>query len=243
MMTRYYDARAGRFNRPDPAVDFDETNPISFNLYGYARGNPVNYIDPNGRVPVPVVTGAIGAAAGFVGSVVGQSISKGFDNIDWGDAAIAAGAGAVAGAAAPFVATKLTGAVLLGASVNVVQYLATQFSNDDVITLEGIGLSAGTGALAGLTGGAFSQPRGLVFGTSSINAGNTMFRATARELNREATIKANVGIANLLRSTLAGITSNTDPRDLPKLVPNLTSGLSPAERARLFEHGRGVIAD
>lgn len=240
MMARYYDSFAGRFNRPDPAFDFDETNLMSFYLYSYALGNPVSFVDPDGRVPVPVITGAIGAGAGFVGSVVGQSISKGFNNVDWGDAFIAGGSGAVAGALAPFVATKLTGAVLLGSSANIAQYIVTQLSNDELITLEGIAINAGTGALAGLTGGAFSKPSGILFETSSIHATST-FRAIGNQLNREAAIKANAGVSNFVRSALAGITSNTDPRDLPKLIPNLTSGLSPAEKASLLEHGRGLI--
>jgi RHS repeat-associated protein len=48
MRMRYYDQLIGRFNRPDPAFDFDELNPASFNLYAYTRNNPVNRIDPLG---------------------------------------------------------------------------------------------------------------------------------------------------------------------------------------------------
>ena len=65
MGARYYDPVYGRFTQPDPAFDFDPTNPASFNLYAYARGNPVNYIDPSGMIletPWDVANVAIGAA-------------------------------------------------------------------------------------------------------------------------------------------------------------------------------------
>ena len=44
MGARYYDPKAGRFLSPDP-VGY----PISMNLYTYAGGDPVNYLDPDGR--------------------------------------------------------------------------------------------------------------------------------------------------------------------------------------------------
>ena len=41
-----------RFNRPDPYLgSYDPSNPQSFNRYGYARNNPLTYIDPNGLIP------------------------------------------------------------------------------------------------------------------------------------------------------------------------------------------------
>lgn len=48
MKLRYYQPQYGRFNRPDPKRDLDLTNPTSFNLYAYVRGNPVNFTDPTG---------------------------------------------------------------------------------------------------------------------------------------------------------------------------------------------------
>ncbi len=49
MRARYYDADAARFNRPDPARDFDPYLPSTVNLYQYARANPVNLVDPDGQ--------------------------------------------------------------------------------------------------------------------------------------------------------------------------------------------------
>jgi RHS repeat-associated protein len=50
---RYYSNVTGRFLTPDPADAgaADPTNPNSWNMYGYAGGDPVNFIDPDGLAP------------------------------------------------------------------------------------------------------------------------------------------------------------------------------------------------
>jgi RHS repeat-associated protein len=45
---RYYRPGLGRFNRIDPWSG-DEANPITLNKYLYANGNPLAYVDPDGR--------------------------------------------------------------------------------------------------------------------------------------------------------------------------------------------------
>ncbi|WP_171005715.1 RHS repeat-associated core domain-containing protein [Candidatus Rhabdochlamydia sp. T3358] len=44
MGERYYDATSGRFLSPDPI-----SYPLCLDLYTYANGDPINYIDPDGR--------------------------------------------------------------------------------------------------------------------------------------------------------------------------------------------------
>jgi RHS repeat-associated protein len=44
MGARYYDPKGGRFLSPDPV-----SYPICLDLYTYANGDPINYIDPDGR--------------------------------------------------------------------------------------------------------------------------------------------------------------------------------------------------
>ena len=44
MGERYYDSSSGRFLSPDPV-----SYPMCLDLYVYANGDPINYIDPNGR--------------------------------------------------------------------------------------------------------------------------------------------------------------------------------------------------
>jgi RHS repeat-associated protein len=49
MGSRYYDPKSGRFLSPDP-IGY----PICLDLYAYAGGDPINYIDPDGRFASPV---------------------------------------------------------------------------------------------------------------------------------------------------------------------------------------------
>jgi RHS repeat-associated protein len=53
MGARYYDPLVGRFVSMDPA-GFDEGNLHSFNRYAYANNNPYRYVDPDGKMAVPL---------------------------------------------------------------------------------------------------------------------------------------------------------------------------------------------
>ena len=55
MLARYYSQGYGRFLSPDPGYDYDQLDPMSWNLYAYVRGNPVIGIDPLG-LTVYVIT-------------------------------------------------------------------------------------------------------------------------------------------------------------------------------------------
>ena len=46
---RRYDSSVGRWTQPDPSGQ-------QANTYGYATGNPVNYLDPTGKVPTAPIT-------------------------------------------------------------------------------------------------------------------------------------------------------------------------------------------
>ena len=60
MGDRLYDPELGRFLQPD-AVVADRLDPHALNRYAYARGNPINLIDPGGRSPLTafLLVGAI----------------------------------------------------------------------------------------------------------------------------------------------------------------------------------------
>jgi len=98
---RDYDAEIGRWAAKDPIKFIG----LDTNLYGYTFLDPVNYIDPDGRIGLAgaAVGGVIGGVSAFTGSLAtGASI---------GDSAIAGGLGAVFGAATGFL-----GGVGVGAS-------------------------------------------------------------------------------------------------------------------------------
>jgi RHS repeat-associated protein len=94
---RYYDPEVGRFITADPMKD-------GLNYYAYCNNNPLGMVDPDGRCPVFVITGIVGAVAGGVYGAYTSYSTTG--QVNWGtvakDAAIGgligAGAGALAGA-------------------------------------------------------------------------------------------------------------------------------------------------
>jgi len=63
---RDYDAQTGRWTNKDP-IRFEGGDT---NLYGYVVNDPVNYYDLNGNIPIPIITGLVGAA---VGGIAGAS--------------------------------------------------------------------------------------------------------------------------------------------------------------------------
>lgn len=165
------------------------------------------YYDPDGKVPLPVITGIIGGIAGGVGNAIGQVISNGgFNCFNWKNVAVATGTGFVAGAAAPFVATSYLGVAALGGTANVVQYGATQSVNGQQVTASGAVLNAVTGVAGGVIAGPIAR-NGLPFSTSS----RFFPPGHAQQLNNHVAIAANTGSGNLLRSAGAGVVSNTDP--------------------------------
>lgn len=62
---RYYNNWAGRFLTPDPsgASAVDVENPISWNMYAYANGDPINFNDPDGTTACgDLINGATGTS-------------------------------------------------------------------------------------------------------------------------------------------------------------------------------------
>ncbi len=59
---RWLDAASGRFISADPFVGFDEV-PSTLRKYAYAKGDPVNNIDPSGRISLAVGLAVIGVTS------------------------------------------------------------------------------------------------------------------------------------------------------------------------------------
>jgi RHS repeat-associated protein len=91
---RYYDPITGRYLSPDPLFFKDRTN-----RYLYAGGNPAQFCDPSGLfLPLLVIGGALllGAVLG-AGHSIASDLSQG-RSVNWGNAAKAAGMGALVAA-------------------------------------------------------------------------------------------------------------------------------------------------
>lgn len=64
---RYYNPADGRFTQQDPITKL--ANPADGNLYAYAADNPINNIDPTGRLSSACVANSFGLVASSVGFV------------------------------------------------------------------------------------------------------------------------------------------------------------------------------
>ncbi|HYW12619.1 MAG TPA: RHS repeat-associated core domain-containing protein [Longimicrobium sp.] len=146
---RTYDPGTGRFTQEDPIGLAGGVN-----LYGYAGGDPVNSIDPSGNIPVPLITGLIGAGIGaayggykhgwrgaFVGAVAGGLAGAGLGYAGVGLGVLPASVGGVTagGTLGPLTVVDATGkaasvsasaASAATASASGAAQLAVQFGKD-----------------------------------------------------------------------------------------------------------------
>ncbi len=88
---RYYGAKLGRFTSIDPVYTWQDNlvDPQRWNRYAYVRGNPLRYVDPDGKVGITVnpETGEIEPVlATFwdeVGTTTASGIAKTINNVWW----------------------------------------------------------------------------------------------------------------------------------------------------------------
>ncbi len=96
---RWYDPAVGRFLQPDPWLG-DMYQPLTLNGYAYCVNDPVNAVDPSGRLPLIAVI-AIGVVAGAALGALDELVEQAFDDkkgIDWGEVGEGALWGGVFGA-------------------------------------------------------------------------------------------------------------------------------------------------
>ena len=153
---RLYDPVIGRFFSPDPFVqapDFTQ----NYNRYSYCMNNPVMFCDPTGEVFV--IDDIIAAAA--LGAIINgftQIVAGNVNNV--GDFFIAAGIGALSGAAGFAIGSGVNAAIAGGS-------FASGFTGTATVTSTGFWAGAGTGAASGLASG-------FITGTgNSLLAGNS----------------------------------------------------------------------
>lgn len=211
---RYYDAALGRFVQADTIVP-SPGNPQALNRYAYTLNNPVKYVDPSEHIflfAAMVVTGIIGGAAGFVGSVAGQmltgsgSFSKRWSTINWKDVGVATAVSAAAGALAPITATTMAGVIATNAVASGVQYLATQMVNDKQVNALDLSVSVGLSGVAGWIAGPLKSANPLNPDLASPWFGR--FRSVAKDIATEDLINAATAAPSVARSLIAGGTSN-----------------------------------
>ncbi len=143
---RSYNPTIGRMDNVDPLAD--HPNQVGISPYAFSNNNPVNLIDPDGRLPIPLITGAIGAAGGLIyGLVKGKS---------WKETAALTAGGFVAGATLGF---GTAGIAALGGIEAIGRAGAT------MITL-------GSGVAGGMLGNAAEQGVKISLGESSSFSGN-----------------------------------------------------------------------
>ena len=146
---RQYDPVLARWDRMDPLCEeFYSVSP-----YNYCMNNPVKNIDPDGQIPLPIITGTIGAIGGaavegYIAYVSGKS-SKDI----WGAAARGAIEGAVLGAtmgAGTGIAVGTIASAAGGAAGNAAeQYISSGRIKQDEVASAGV-----AGGLGGALGSA-----------------------------------------------------------------------------------------
>jgi RHS repeat-associated protein len=101
MHARYRSPFLGRFNAPDPIASADPKQPHTWNRYTYAGGNPLNYVDPDGRLMVKTHPMFHRRALEFNGMVRDELGSNLRENLPFGGGLLAFAADAVAGSLFP----------------------------------------------------------------------------------------------------------------------------------------------
>lgn len=176
MRARYYYPEQGRFISVDP-VEGEVRNPASMHRYLYAINNSLVYTDPNGDVPVPLITGAIGAGVGAIwggGSQIALDVFTG-NEIDgaavWGGITSGALQGAYVGSGA-----ALVGGVLGAAGAGAVSGFAGN-SVEQLIRKDGYSVeeALAAGAIGGITGGTVSAITGGFTGTKFLTSTGRIF--------------------------------------------------------------------
>lgn len=129
---RFHDVRIGRFTSVDPLGEIMS----AWSPYSYTLNNPTKYIDPDGRIPTPV----IGFAIGFGLDVATQMIFEGksLSEVNYGSATVSGVAGMASGGLSSIKNFGKVGNIALGATVDAGESVGKQVISGDNISGEQI---------------------------------------------------------------------------------------------------------
>ena len=200
---RDYDPHTGRWTAKDP-IRFAAGDG---NLYRYVGGDPVNRIDPNGKIAPWVLAGLGGTAIG-VGTYALTSWAT-EQEITW-EGAVIAGVGGLAGGLVGFgvsswvsgLATGIVGAELAGGFAGGWSGALTNYSIVALLDpnqewrLDDAAFACSVGAVTGTAGA------GIMAGTKPLSGGRELAETAGEKLFRNALAKGVTGPSGAAASTI-----------------------------------------
>ncbi len=176
LQTRYYDPTIMRFINADNYELVSQLAGVAgqLNMYAYCNNNPVMYTDETGEgILTAILIGTlIGAVSGFSIETISQGVTKGFNNIDWGDVGIQAVSGAVFGAVS--VAVPGIGGAFAKAGISGLTQVATGLYHRDTVSniieksLWSAGTTLGLGLISNTNITAFSKGKWVDYVSDSV---------------------------------------------------------------------------
>ncbi len=152
-----------RYYQPDVGSDIN-ADPIGLsggpNEYSYVWNSPVDTDDPTGLIPPLLIIGVFAGLGGLTGGVTNILKQKYIDKkfkINKKDVVNSAFWGAAGGAAMPFVGTSALGAMAVGGTSGLAQYVSGGVINNESINLQSAVINGAMGAAGGAVGGGFAN--------------------------------------------------------------------------------------
>ncbi len=230
---RMYDSDSGRWFVPDPLAE----EYCSISPYAFCADNPVNFIDPDGEIPLltNLVGGLASAAVDYVGQAAANVITGGFNadvftNIDIGDIAISFAEGFVTsgGNLVKKVVTKTAVAVVSEIARNAVD---VKIDNDNDVTVKTNSVSET--AIKTTVGIAFGSvktgvnvaplksktPNSAVKSARAKGQGNGLSKDKAKAIAKKT--KANNETKKKINKTLTDNTNSTLGNSVGSIVKNV----------------------
>ena len=180
---RWMDASIGRWHSMDPLCEkFYGVTP-----YAYCGNSPINSVDPDGRIPLPLITGGLGAIGGaciegYTAYVSGKSSDE-----TLGAAARGAIEGAVLGATMGAGASVLVGTIA-SASGGAAGSAAEQYISKGEVKSKDIIVGGAAGAIGGVAGSAGSKLVKNVANKAAVTAERKITSTTMQKSIKEEAI-------------------------------------------------------